>query len=166
MHLVLSAIAKPNKKLKMNKPAENPKAADLEKHTIPESSHQTSEATTDDPPPEEQPVTMDSMNVDPENAKPPSPAQPAQETEDIIVTRMAYTAPGNPTVLSKQSAKEEFSAVDKGKWKLELESYAQFNAQEIHLGYLNHLHTSHDFEAGLVNLMKEHFDVSTAIFSI
>ena len=61
-----------------------------------------------------------------------------------MATGTAYTAPGNPTVLSKHSAKEEISAVDKGKWKLDLESYAQFNAQEIHSGYLNRLHTSCD----------------------
>ena len=66
-----------------------------------------------------------------------------------------------PTVLSKHSAKEEFSAAEKGKWKLDLQSYAQFNAHEIHAGYLNRLHTSRDFEAGLVNLMKERFEVST-----
>ena len=130
-----------------------------------ESLHQTFEATMDDPLPEEHRVTTDPMNIDPENAKPPSPAQPAQETEDIIVTGMAYTAPGNPTVLSKQSAEEEFSAVDKGKWKLDLENYAQFNAQELHAGYLNCLHTSHDFEAGLVNLMKDRFEVNKKLVS-
>ena len=43
---------------------------------------------------------------------------------------------------------------------LDLESYAQFNAHEIHAGYLNRLHTSRDFEAGLVNLMKERFGVT------
>ena len=104
---------------------------------------------------------MDSMNVDPENAKPPSPAQPAQDTKDVMVTGTAYTAPRNSTVLSKHSAKEKISAIDKGKWKLDLENYTQFNAHEIHAGYLNRLHTSRDFEAGLVNLMKERFEVST-----
>ena len=83
-----------------------------------------------------------------------------------MITGMAYIAPGNPTVLFKHNAKEEFSAVDKGKWKLDLESYAHFSTQEIHSGYLNYLHTSRDFEAGLVNLMKEHFVLITTIFSI
>ena len=104
-------MAKPSKKLKVDKPA---KDADPEK-TISESLHQTSEAAMDDPPPEEHPVTMDPVNFGLENAKPPSPAQPAQETEDIIVTGMAYIAPGNPAVLSKHGAKEEFSTADKGK---------------------------------------------------
>ena len=71
-------MAKPSKKLKVGKPA---KDADPEK-TISESLHQTSEAAMDDPPPEH-PVTMDPMNIDPEIAKPPSPAQLAQETETL-----------------------------------------------------------------------------------
>ena len=54
-----------------------------------ESLPQTSKAAMDDPPPEEHLVTMDPMNVDRENANPHSPAQPAQETEDVIVTGMA-----------------------------------------------------------------------------
>ena len=78
----------------------------------------------DEPPPEEQPITMDSRNVDSENAKTPCPAQPAQEIEDVIVTGTAYTALGNPTVLSKHSAKEEFTTANKGKWRLDLESNA------------------------------------------
>nr|XP_040254014.1 serine/arginine repetitive matrix protein 1-like [Aegilops tauschii subsp. strangulata] len=113
--LPVSVMDKPIKKLKVNKPAKDPKVADPEKQTMSKSFHQTSEAAMDDPPPEERPVTMASMNVDPENAKPPSPAQPAQETRD-------------------------------------------FSAQEIHSGYLNRLHSSCDFEAGMVNLMKERFE--------
>ena len=74
--IIFSAMAKPSKKLKVNKPVEDPKTADPEKQTISESLHQTSEEAMDDPPPEEHHVTMDSMNVDPENAKPPSHAQP------------------------------------------------------------------------------------------
>ena len=113
----------------------------------------------DDPPPEDHPVTQDAMDTDPKNDKPPSPAQPAHEYDDIMITGMAYQAPGNPIALSKHSTKEEFSAVDKGKWKVNLEGYSQFSAQEIHSSYLNRLHTSRDFEVGLVNLMKERFEV-------
>ena len=104
---------------------------------------------------------MDPMSIDPRGAKPPSPVKPVEEAEDVVVTSTNYNEPGNPTVLAKHSAKEEFLASEKSKWKLDLESYAQFNAHEIHAGYLNRLHTSLDFEAGLVNLMKERFEVST-----
>ena len=63
MCLIFSAITKPDKKLKVNKPAEDPKATDPEKQTIYESSHQTSETALDDPPPEEHHVTTDSMDI-------------------------------------------------------------------------------------------------------
>ena len=154
-------MAKPSKKLKVNIPTEDPKVADPEKQTMSESLHQTSEAAMDDPPPEEHHVTLDYMDVNPATSKPLSPVKPAEkEAEDVIVTGVGYTEPGNPIVLSTHSTKEEFSATSKGKWKLDLESYAQFNAHEIHAGYLNRLHTSRDFEPGLVILMKESFKVS------
>ena len=111
-------MTKPSKKQKTDKPAEEPKNVDPEQHATTETLHQVSEAVIDDPPPEDQPVTQDAMDADPENDKPPSPAQPAHESDDIMITGTAYQAPGNPIALSKHSAKEEFSAVDKGKWKV------------------------------------------------
>lgn len=57
-------MAKPSKRLKVNKPAEDPKVADPEKQTMSEYLHHTSEEAMDDPPPEEHHVTMDSVNVD------------------------------------------------------------------------------------------------------
>ena len=113
------------------------------------------------------------MHVDPATTKPPSPIKPPrpinptkENADDIIITGLGYTAPRNPTVLSKQSAMEEIHVTDEGKWPVKLESYAHFSAQEIHSGYLNRLYTSRDFEAGLVNLMKEHFEVDTTTLFI
>ena len=57
-------------------------------------------------------------------------------------------------------SKEELSAMEKGKWKTDLSSYAHLNAQDIHSGFLNRLYTSRDFEAGLVNMMKERYEVN------
>ena len=157
-------MAKPSKKLKVTKIAED--LNEREKQTT-ETSLQAAEATIDDPPPEDHEASIDRMDVEPVISKPPSPAKDAEDkANDVVVTGFGYTAPGNPTVLSKHSAKEEISAIDKGKWKLDLKSYAQFNAQEIHSSYLNRLHTSRDFEAGLVNLMKEHFEVNTTALFI
>ena len=69
------------------------------------------------------------MDIEPSISKLPSPIKPAEEkTDDVVVTGFGFTAPGQPTVLSKHNAKEEFSSIDKGKWKVDLESYAQFNA--------------------------------------
>ena len=81
-----------------------------------------------------------------------------------MITGFGHTSPGNPVALSKHSAKVESAAEEKGKWKTGLSSYAHLPAQEIHSGYLNHLYTSHDYEAGLVNLMKERYEVTSKHF--
>ena len=155
-------MAKPSKKAKINKPVEDPKEHDLEQQ-LPESeaSFPNLENLADEPPPIVPEASVDPVNIDSSGAKPPSLAKPVEEAEDVVVTGTNYNQPGNPMVLAKHSAEEEFLAAEKGKWKLDLESYAQFNAQEIHAGYQNRLHNSRDFEAGLVNLMKESFEVST-----
>ena len=89
----------------------------------------------------------------------PSPAKAADDQSDnVIVTDIGHTTPGNPITLSKHRAKEEFSAMDKGKWKTDLSSYAHLNNQDIHSGFLNCLYTSRDYEAGLVGLMKERYE--------
>ncbi len=96
------------------------------------------------------------VDVELDISKPPSPINPAKEkTDEVVVTGFGFTAPGQPTMLSKHNAKEEISAEDTGKWKADLESYTHLSAQDLHSCYLNRLYTSRDFEAGLVNLMKE-----------
>ena len=47
----------------------------------------------------------------------------------------------------------------KGKGKTDLSSFVNLSAQELHSGFLNRLYTSRDYEAGLVNLMKERYEV-------
>ena len=66
-----------------------------------------------------------------------------------------------PVALSKHSAKEEFAAFGKGKWNADLATYAALNAQDIHSGYLNRLYTSRDYEASLVNMMKDKYEVTS-----
>ena len=95
--------------------------------------------------------------------KPSIPMKAADVTEDdIMITIVSHTAPGNPVALSKHSAKDELSAMGKGKWNTDLSSYAHLNAQDIHSVFLNRLYTSRDYEAGLVNLMKELHEVTNA----
>ena len=81
-----------------------------------------------------------------------------------MITWFGHTSPSNPVALSKHSAKDEFTAVDKGKWKTDLSSYAHLNAQDLHSGYLNRLYTSRDYETGLVNMMKERYEVTPKHF--
>lgn len=154
-------MAKPNKKIKVTKPTENP--SEPEQHSTETCLH-APEATSNEPPLEEHNISIEHMDVEPATTKlpspikPPRPIKPTEEKVDVVTnTGLGYTAPGNPTILSKHSAKEEISVVDKGKWPVNVESYAHYGAQEIHSGYLNRLHTSCDFEDGLVNLMKECF---------
>nr|XP_020166437.1 nucleolar and coiled-body phosphoprotein 1-like [Aegilops tauschii subsp. strangulata] len=132
---VLGTMAKPSKKAKVTKTPENP--SESEHQT--EKTSQAPEATVDEPPPVDQNVDIDQMNVDPAITDPPSPikmASPIKSAEenddDVNITGHGYTEPGKPTVLSKHSAKEEIPIAEKGKWSANLNSYASFSAQEIH----------------------------------
>ena len=97
-----------------------------------------------------------------------TPSSPAKTTEgqgdDVIITGMGHSSPGHPVILAKHSAKEERAAMEKGKWSTDLSSYAHLSAQELHSGFLNRLHSNRDYEAGLVNLMKERYEVFSSLF--
>jgi len=54
--------------------------------------------------------------------------------------------------------------MEKGKWSTDLSSYAHLSAEELHSGFLNRLHSNRDYEAGLVNLMKERYEVFSSPF--
>jgi hypothetical protein len=156
---------------------------DIEPEKNPDLERSNTETTHDDPPPQDYNFTTEQVEIDTtgHTDKPTSPARaddqqasPAKaadkpstpmkatddKEDDIMITRVGHTAPDNPVALSKHSAKDEVSAVGKGKWNTDLSSYAHLNAQDIHSGYLNRLYTSRDFEAGLVNLMKERYEVT------
>ena len=81
--------------------------------------------------------------------------------DEVVITGIGHTEPSNPVALSKHTAKEEFAAFGKGKWNADLATYAALNAQDIHSGYLNRLYTSRDYEAGLVNIMKDKYEVTS-----
>ena len=161
--------AKPSKKAKLNKPADDPNPPEPEKQQ-PELSQPIADNIVDDLPPQDHNVDIDPMNDNLSDANPPSPirttspVKPAEEKDDdVTITGHGFTTPGHPTALSRHNAKEELSAEDKGKWKVDLESYTHLSAQDLHSGYLNRLYTSRDFKAGLVNLMKERYEVNIAI---
>ena len=61
--------------------------------------------------------------------KPPTPARAADEQDDdVMITGTGHSTPGNPVALSKHTAKDDLSAVGKGKWNADLSSYAHLNA--------------------------------------
>ena len=182
MFIFLSAKPKPSKKARLNKPVDEDVAVEPEKSPDPEETN--IEAILNDPPPQDHdfvakqadvdttshadqptsPVWTDNKLASPvkNTNKPPTPVTAADDKDDdIMITGIGHTAPGNPVALSKHTAKDELSAIGKGKWNADLSNYAHLNAQDLHSGFLNRLYTSRDYEAGLVNLMKERYEVTT-----
>ena len=181
LHLFLfRAKARPSKKTRVNKPSEElvvepeqttePKGPHVDTifHEPPPPDHDLNEQTEAEVADLADKPTSPIHNDD----GPPSPAKatdipttPTQTTgnkaDDVVITSVGYTSPGNPVVLAKHSAKEERAAMEKGKWSTDLSSYAHFSAEALHSGFLNRLHTNRDYEAGLVNLMKERYEVMT-----
>ena len=179
--VLLSAKPRPSKKARLNKPADDNTAVEPEKTPDPENI----DAILNDLPPQDHDFVADQVEIDPmgqsdeptnpvrDTDKPASPAEAADkpstpvkaadgEEDDIMITGIGHTTPGNPVTLSKHTAKDELSAIGKGKWNADFSSYAHLNAQDIHSGFLNSLYTSRDYEAGLVNLMKERYEVTNA----
>ena len=93
-----------------------------------------------------------------------STKNPEGQGDDVIITRMGHNSPSHPVILAQHSAKEEQAAREKGKWSSDLSSYAHLNADELHSGFLNRLHSNRDYEASLVNLMKERYEVNSSPF--
>ena len=116
-----------------------------------------------------QPHILLTTHQDPSSRKPLSPVKHSDKTpaddqiEEVTITVSSYQPPGVSIVLTKHSAKDDFVFMNKGKGKTDLSSYADLSAQDLHSGFLNRLFTSRDYEAGLVNLMKERYEVNTFI---
>ena len=181
MFIFLSAKPRPSKKARLSKPADDNVAAEPE--TTPDPEETDVDAMLNDSPPQDHdlfaeqveiditghadkptsPVQPDDKSASPAKAtdKPPTPVKAADDKEDdVMITGIGHTTPGNPVALSKHTAKDELSAIGKGKWNTDLSSYAHLNAQDLHSGFLNRLYTSRDYEAGLVN-MKERYEVTS-----
>ena len=127
-------------------------------HAPPSPIAEQRDSTVDPPSPVNRPPSPAAKAPSPvKNVNPSSPAK----DDDVVVTGTAYTAPGNPVALSKHTAKDEFAAMSKGKGKTDLSAYVDLSAQDLHSGFLNRLYTSRDYEAGLVNLMKERYEVNS-----
>ena len=182
---VCRAKARPSKKARTTNSLEDPVAEEEEPRGEPEQTCEPEgphpEATSDNPPLEgqntDEPADADPAAPDAEPAE-PNRASPVKDAEipisstknsegqgdDVIITGMGHSSPGHPVILAQHSAKEEQAAREKGKWSSDLSNYAHLNADEIHSGFLNRLHSNRDYEAGLVNLMKERYEVNSSPF--
>ena len=179
----LTAKPKPSKKACLDKAAEEDaapeqdKAPDLEAFVpedIPNDPPLQDDAITDKRPtntsvPIDQPAS--SVQIDRSRSpskpadKPTAPTQTGEsKDDDVVITGIGRSEPGNPVALAKHTVKEDFSAMNKGKWDVDLETYAALNAQDLHSGYLNRLYTSRDCEAGMVKMMRDKFEVTSLCF--
>ena len=165
---ICRAKARPSKKAQVTNPPEDPVAEEEEPRGEPEQTGEPEgphpEATFDDPPLEGQhtdeptdaePAAPDTEPAEPNRASPvkdteipvSSTKNPEGQGDVVIITRMGHSSPGHPVILAQHSAKEEQAARDKGKWSSDLSSYAHLNADELHSGFLNRLHSNRDYEA-------------------
>ena len=180
---VCRAKARPSKKARVTNPPEDPVAEEEEPRVEPEQTGEPEglhpETTFDDPPftgqhtdepTDVEPAAPDAEPAEPNRANPmkdteipsSSTKNPEGQGDDVIITRTGHNSPGHPVILAQHSAKEEQIARDKGKWSSDLSNYAHLNADELHSGFLNRLHSNRDYEAGLVNLMKERYEVNSS----
>ena len=177
--ILLRAKPRPSKKARLDKAAEEDVVLEAGKtpnveaaipEDIPNDPPQqdddliTEERPTDTSGPTHQPTGSIRIESSTGPAKPTDkPTAPVQtggtKDDEVVITGTGHTEPNNPVALSKHSAREEFAAFGKGKWNADLTTYAALNTQDIHSGYLNRLYTSRDYEAGLVNMMKDKYEV-------
>src|SRR3954468_9119049 len=96
--------------------------------------------------------------------KPTVPLQSSDsKDDDVVITGIGRSEPGNTATLAKHTAKDEISAI-KGKWDVDSSTYAALSAQDLYSGYLNRLYTSRDYEAGMIRMMKEKLEVTLLCF--
>ena len=140
--------------MKTNKPVKNPKVHEPEEQTPEaEASIQNPENTANEPPPEIPDTLVDPMNINPSGTKLPSPAKPAEDAEDVLITGTGFVEPGNPVALAKHTAKQE--VIERRKLKFDISHYAQLSSNEILSGYLSQVHSSRDLEIDMVKLMHQ-----------
>nr|XP_040255642.1 actin cytoskeleton-regulatory complex protein PAN1-like [Aegilops tauschii subsp. strangulata] len=153
--------AKPSKKEKVTKPAKAPKAVELEQQvSAPEVSEKQQEPAPDVPP-EIPDLSTDHTNTDSLITEPSSSLKPSEtHTDDVLITGTGFTEPGNPTALSKHSAKEE--VIKRPKVRFDVLHCAQLSSSEILSRYLSQVHSSRDLEIDMVKQMHQKYENATA----
>src|SRR3954470_9883926 len=176
------AKPRPSKKARLDNPAGGTAAPEPEK--TPGADALGREDTQNYLPPQddtcaEERITDPASHTDPpvspvrvEESIPPSgtadkPTGPLQSSDskddDVVITGIGHSEPGNTATLAKHTAKDEILAV-KGKWDLDSSTYAALSAPDLYSGYLNRLYTSRDYEAGMIKMMKEKLEVTPLCF--
>ena len=152
--------AKPSKKVKKNKPAEEPilKEPKLGKAVPKASTHEPPpEPAHDTPTPTANPHAEQAADGS-ENPEVSSPAKTDDPQDaDVEITKTGYTEPGIPTVIAKCSAKEEH--LERRKVRFDIADYTHMSIGEVFSGYLSQVHSSRDLEVDMVKQMHQKFEV-------
>ena len=139
---------KPSKRVKKNKPPQEPVV------TEPELGTTAPDASAHEPPPQpshdvpissSNPPTEQTFN-DSGNPEAPSPAK--ANDPDVEILKTQFVEPSQPTVLAKCSAKEEL--LERWKAKLDITDYTHLSIGEIVSGYINQVQSSCDLEIDMV----------------
>ena len=155
--ILCSGQAKPSKRAKKNKSAEEPILNEPELGTAapegstheptPELAHEIPTTTVD--PPVEQAIDGS------ENPEIPSPAK--TDDPDVEIIKTGFVEPGRPTVLAKCSAKEEL--LERRRAKLDVTDYTHMSIGEIFSRYMSQVHHSRDMEIDMVKQMHQKSEV-------
>ena len=143
----------------MTKPAEDPKIHESEQQVpASDASEKQPEEPAHEAPPEIPDLSHDHIDINPLNTKSSSPLKPSEEHgEDVMITGTSFREPGQPTVLAKHSAKDEF--FERRKVRFDDSHYAQLSSGEVLSGYLNQVHSSRDLEIDMVKHMHQKYEV-------
>ena len=158
--ILCSGKAKPSKRVKKNKSAEETVLTEPELGTaVPESStHEPPpEPAQDTPTPTADPPTEQAVDGS-DNPEVPSPVRTddPQDT-DVEITRTGFAEPRRPTVLAKCSTKEEL--LDHRRVKLDVADYTHMSIGEVFSGYMSQVHSSRNLEIDMVKQMHQKFEV-------
>ena len=158
-HHLCGGQAKPSKKTKVSKPAEDPKVIEPEQQV---STPDACEKQPDDPAPDVSPkipdLCVDDTNINSSNPAPSSPLKPSEtHTDDVLITGTGFTKPGNPIALAQHTAKQE--VIERRKMRFDISHYAQLSSSEILSSYLSQVHSSRDLEVDIVKQMHQEYEV-------
>ena len=81
-----------------------------------------------------------------------------------MISGSGFKELGQPTVLAKHFAKEEF--IERRNVRFDIAKYSQLNISEVFSGYLNQVHTSRDLEIDMVNQLHQKYEVWTPAWYI
>ena len=102
--------------------------------------------------------SVDDTTVNPSATGPSSSANPpSPSAQDVLITGSRFVEPGNPTVLARNTAKQE--ALERQRVCFDISHYSHLNANDILSGYLSHVHSSRESEIEMVKQFQLKYEV-------